>query len=180
MITEYCRRFMQSSVLCNLSTRNKPAYRQYKRLLGCFKISLHSNSISSWLLLASLFYKYKRFQECLDIITYNLSNYSADTIQLRKIIKKCGLLVVHKHLVFEHIKFWHPFYLLPNELNSLKGIKELHFFPDVYSYLLRCLCFNQLGDHREKINALRDLELRVLVHFFFYKIRIFYKLKKKV
>ncbi|XP_063406100.1 uncharacterized protein LOC134690057 [Mytilus trossulus] len=178
MISVHCRDFIQTSDLCNLSNRNKSAYRQYQTFLGCLKIIWHSDSISSWLLLASLFYKYKRFQECTDVINYSLSNCTPDKIQLQfvnslaeqtiynEMNKKFGLLVVHKHLIFERILFWHPFNLLPNELKSLINDDVLPFPPVVYSHLLKFLCFYQLGDNKGKVNALRDLEITVRKRYF--------------
>ncbi|CAG2218920.1 unnamed protein product [Mytilus edulis] len=153
---------IQSSDLVNLEDKNKSFYQRYKRLFVLFKISLQSNSVSSWLLLASLFYKCKRFLECLDIINYCLfsctphmidlhpANSLAEQTVFKQMKQILGLLLALKHLLIEYVCFRHPFYLLPNELMSLITDVMLHFPPVVYSYVLQFLCCYHLDDKRGK------------------------------
>ncbi|VDI59937.1 Hypothetical predicted protein [Mytilus galloprovincialis] len=165
------RETLESSETINLADKNKSFYRQNKKLFGHFKMSLQSDSVSSWLLLASLFYKCKRFRECLDIINYCLVSCTPDKIYLhaansfaeqtvfQQMEKKWGLLHAFKYLMIDNVGFHYPFCLLPNELISLISCKPLIFPPVVYSYLLQFLCCHRLQDYIGKLNALQNLEL---------------------
>ncbi|CAC5418865.1 unnamed protein product [Mytilus coruscus] len=173
MISVFARKSIQSSALRYISIKNKTFYRQYQLAVCKCKISLQSDSISSWLMLASLFYKCKRFHESLDVINYSLSWFNPDKIYLhianrlaeqtvfKKIKQRFGLLLAFKHLIVEDVCFRHPFCLLPDELIPLITGYSLYFSPVVYSYLLQFLCCYHLGDYRGKHKALYDFELTI-------------------
>lgn len=170
MISAYSRQAIQSSDLCNLSDRNKLFYKQYQRLFGFFRITLRSDSIISWLLLASFFYKCKRFRECTDVINYSLSNCTLDKILLQRdnslaeqtvfqeMKQKYGLMIAHKHVLYEYICFREPFSLLPSELTPITNELAVLIPPVFYCHLLKFLCFYQLGDNRGKIDAINDMD----------------------
>lgn len=82
MLCVCSRESMQSFDFSNLTDRNKSFYKQHKRTIFNFKISLQSDSVASWLLLASLLYICKRFPECLRIVDYCLSLFTQDKIYL--------------------------------------------------------------------------------------------------
>ncbi|VDI59936.1 Hypothetical predicted protein [Mytilus galloprovincialis] len=166
------RKRLQSSNHCNMMARNKLFYQQYRRTLYYLKISLRSESISPWLLLASLFYKCKRFLECLYIINCGISSFSPEKIHLHpanslaeqtvfnEMKQKCGLINALKHLVIDNVYFRYPYSLLPDELGHFKFDREvIPISPDEYSYFLQILCCVQLGDDRGAQNALHDFEL---------------------
>ncbi|XP_071143436.1 uncharacterized protein [Mytilus edulis] len=168
------RKTLQSSETVNLADKNKSFYRQNKKLFGHFKMSLQSDSVSSWLLLASLFYKCKRFRECLNIINYCLVSCTPDKIYLhdansfaeqtvfQQMEKKWGLLHAFKYLMIDNVWFQVTFYLLPDELTSLITDKlHLPIPPVVYSYLLQFLCYHHLADYRGTHKALHNLELTI-------------------
>ncbi|CAC5418867.1 unnamed protein product [Mytilus coruscus] len=185
------RESIQSSDFYNLTDKNKSFYKQYKRIFGYFKISLKSDSITSWLLLATLFYKCKRYRECLDIINYCLFSCTPDKIYLhctnslteqtvfKQMQQKWGLLHAFKYLMIENVCFQYPFCLLPNELISLITGERLRFPPVVYSFLLQLLCCHHLSDYRGKHNALDNLELTIRKRYFIFPnkkiFRIVYK-----
>ncbi|XP_071142027.1 uncharacterized protein [Mytilus edulis] len=178
-ISVCARTSVLNSDIFNLTDRNKSFYKQYKRLFVYFKISSQSDSVSSWLLVASLFYVCKRFRECLDIINYCLFSCTPDKIYVHtanslveqtvfeQMKQRLGLLLAFKHLVIEDVCFQHPFYLLPNELISLVTCEHprLIFPPVVYAYLLQFLCYYHLDDCRGKHNALHNLELTIREQF---------------
>ncbi|VDI81739.1 Hypothetical predicted protein [Mytilus galloprovincialis] len=82
-LSVYAREVLQLSHPCNMLARNKSFYQQYNKSLYYFKMSLNSFSISSWLLLASSFYKCERYQECLVMINYSLTRCSPNMIYLK-------------------------------------------------------------------------------------------------
>lgn len=152
-------------------TRNKSIYQQYKRTLCYFKISLWSESISPWLLLASLFYKCKRypcfFFSCTpDKMKLNHANSLAEQTVFKHMTENWWLLHAFKYLFIDNVCFQYPFCLLPYEIISLITDESLYFPPFVYSYLLQCLCCYHLGDVRGKQNALHDLELTIKEGYF--------------
>ncbi|XP_071142019.1 uncharacterized protein [Mytilus edulis] len=167
------RETVQSSDLFNLTIKNKTFYKQYKRIFGLFKISLQSDAVSSWLFLASLLYKCKRFLECIDIIKYCLSSCTPDKILLhfnnnlteqtkfKNFTQRFGLLITWKYLIINPLMFRSPFSLLPNKLRPLIESDRIDFPPVVYSYVLLFLCYHHIRDFRGKISALWDLELTV-------------------
>ncbi|XP_063398382.1 uncharacterized protein LOC134683185 [Mytilus trossulus] len=190
--TNICRRDMCVYIICdsarkyihdmlNLTDRNKSFYKQYKRLFAYLKIILQSDSISSWLLLASLFYKCKQYQECLVMTNYYLSRCTPDMIYLNfkhslaeqtvfeQMKQRLGFSLAFKHLVIEDVRFQYPFYLLPDELIPLVVNENLSIPPVVYSYLLQFLCCHYLGDKRGKHSTLHDLGLTIKERYFIWE-----------
>ncbi|XP_071142020.1 protein mab-21-like [Mytilus edulis] len=106
---------MQSSDFYNLADKNKSFYKQYKRLFGHINIRLQSDSITPWLLLSSLFYKCKRFRECLNMINYCLFTCTPDRINVdfayslaeqtvfKQMKKTLGLMHACKYLILENV-----------------------------------------------------------------------------
>ncbi|XP_076084391.1 uncharacterized protein LOC143055134 [Mytilus galloprovincialis] len=109
--------YVQPSDFCNMADKNKSFYKQYKRLFGHININLQSDSITPWLLLSSLFYKCKRFRECLYIINYllfscnpdriyvHLANSLAEQTVFKQMKQTLGLMHTFKYLIIEHIYF---------------------------------------------------------------------------
>ncbi|CAG2192459.1 unnamed protein product [Mytilus edulis] len=190
--THICRRDICVYIICdsarksihdmlNLTDRNKSFYKQYKRLFAYLKIILQSDSVSSWLLLASLFYNCKQYKECLVMTNYYLSRCTPDMIYLHlnnslaeqtvfeQMKQRLGLLLAFKHLIIEDALFQYPFYLLPDELIPLVVKEHLSIPPVVYSYLLQFLCCHYLGDKRGKHTTLHDLGLTIKERYFMWE-----------
>lgn len=182
MMSLFSSNWMQSPDGYDFTERNKYQYKQYQISLHCFKAGLYANTISVWSLLASLFYKNKRFNECIYIINYTLSKYTPDKIMLRwenslsdqtyfqKVKEAVGLLLTFKHLIINSVWFTEPYYLLPVELTPLiqrAGFRNICIIPSVvYLNMLSFLCLHHLEDHRGKLNALRDLQLTIRKRYF--------------
>ncbi|CAC5418863.1 unnamed protein product [Mytilus coruscus] len=191
MLSLYSGASMQSLNFYNLTDGNNSFYKQYKNTLFYFKISLQSDSVSSWLLLASLFYNCKRYLECLEIIHFCLSRFTLDKIYIhvannlteqtifKKMKQRFGLLITFKYLIIGFLNFKNPFGLLPNELKSLIRGNRIDFPPVVYSYVLSCLCYHHMRDYRKKLNALSDLELTVKERYFVFPSAILLKTAKE-
>ncbi|XP_052102994.1 uncharacterized protein LOC127736485 [Mytilus californianus] len=185
---EFCKYMM--SVCLNKCTQrlnvlifnrsNKSLYKDYNITLGGFMLGLFSDALTSWLQLASFFYKCKRFQLCIDIITYCLSKCTTDKLYVRvsnslkeqtvfqKIKQAVGLCLTCKHFILQDVRFIHPFHLLPTELITLTTIcKYVKIPPVVYCNMLLLLCFHHLHDASGKRNAVRDLELAIREMCFF-------------
>lgn len=174
--------WMQSPDGYDFTERNKYQYKQYQISLHCFKAGLYANTISVWSLLASLFYKQKRFHESKDITNYTLSKCTPDKIMLpfnnslpeqtyfQKVKEAVGLLLTFKHLIINSVWFTEPYYLLPVELTPLiqrAGFRNICIIPSVvYLNMLSFLCLHHLEDHRGKLNALRDLQLTIRKRYF--------------
>ncbi|VDI81736.1 Hypothetical predicted protein [Mytilus galloprovincialis] len=178
LLPVYARDVIQSYHLCNIVARNKSFYQQYKTFVCFVKISVRSESISTWLLLASLFFKCKQFQECFVLINYCLSRCSPNKIHqklthsfveqtlFKEMKQQNGLLPAMKHLIVQNVCFKPPYCLLPDELIPLI-IEDTFFIPPVvYSYLLQFLCCHHLGDYKGKHNALHKLELTTIERYF--------------
>ncbi|CAC5393323.1 unnamed protein product [Mytilus coruscus] len=173
---------MQSPQFNNFETSNKLVYELYQIHSLCFKAGLYFDAISAWSLLASLFYKQKRFHESKDITNYTLSKCTPDKIMLpfnnslpeqtyfQKVKEAVGLLLTCKHLIIGMVLFTKPYYLLPVELFPLiqHDVRKKTFgIPAVvYLNMLSFLCVYHLGDNRGKLNALRDLELTIRERYF--------------
>ncbi|CAG2186335.1 unnamed protein product [Mytilus edulis] len=153
---------------------NKSFYKDYNKTLGGSMLGLFSDALTSWLQLASFFYKCKRFELCIDIITYCLSKCTTDNIIVRvsnslkeqtvfqKIKQAVGLCLTCKHFILQDVRFINPFQLLPIELITLTTIyKNVKIPPVVYCNMLLFLCFHHLHDASGKRNAVRDLELTI-------------------
>lgn len=107
------RNSLHSTYFRNLTDRNKSFYKQYKRTLCNFRISLQIDPTSSWLFLSSLFYKCKRYQECLYIINcslysctpskinLHLENSLAEQTTFKEFKQRWGLYTALKHLVIK-------------------------------------------------------------------------------
>ncbi|XP_063400192.1 uncharacterized protein LOC134684813 [Mytilus trossulus] len=181
IICDSARKSIQKSDMLNLTDRNKSFYKQYKILFAYLKITLQSDSISSWLLLASLFYNCKQYQECLDMTNYYLSRCTPDMIYLHsnnslaeqtvfeQMKQRLGLALAFKHLVIEDVWFQYPFDLLPDELIPLVVNENLPIPPVVYSYLLQFLCCHYLGDKGGKHSTLHDLKLTIKERYFIWE-----------
>ncbi|VDI83801.1 Hypothetical predicted protein [Mytilus galloprovincialis] len=173
ILSEYAKEVLQSSHFRNMMVKNKSFYQLYKRTL-----CICSDSISSWLLVATFFYQCKRFPECLVIINYTLSKCTPDKIYpkltnslfeqtvFKDMKHRCGLLLAIKHLIIDDASFRHPFSLLPDELMPLIVELNLLFPPVVYLCLLQFLCCHHLGDKRGKQNSLHGLELTIREQYF--------------
>ncbi|CAC5379439.1 unnamed protein product [Mytilus coruscus] len=161
--------------------RNKYVYKQYQIRLHCFRAGLYNDAVSAWSLLASLYYKYKRFHECIDIVNYTLSKCTPDKIMLslnhnlseqtyfQTVKKSVGFLLVCKHLIIDNISLTKPNDLVPVELTPLLIQHDeitCTIPPVVYLNMLSLLCLHHLGDHRGKLNALKDLELTIRELYF--------------
>ncbi|VDI01960.1 Hypothetical predicted protein [Mytilus galloprovincialis] len=181
LLSLYSGASMQSLTFYNLNDGNNSFYKQYKSTLFYFKIGLQSDYVSSWLMLASLFYKCKRYWECLDILHFCLSCVTPNKIYLhvannlteqtifKKMKQRFGLLITFKYLITNFLNFRKPFGLLPNELKPLIRGNRIDFPPVVYANVLSFLCYHHMRDYRKKLNALSDLELTVKERYFVLK-----------
>ncbi|VDI67757.1 Hypothetical predicted protein [Mytilus galloprovincialis] len=175
MLARFSNYWMQSPDGNAFIGRNKSVYTQYQKSLHCIKAGLYHDAITAWSFLASLFYKHKRFHECIDIINYTLSKCTPDKIMLSmnnslseqtyfKTVKEvAGLLLTCKYLIILPVSFNKPYYLLPLELTSLiNDFGYTYGFPAVvYCQMLSFLCLHHLRDNRGKLYALQDLELTI-------------------
>ncbi|VDI81045.1 Hypothetical predicted protein [Mytilus galloprovincialis] len=179
MMSLFFINWMQSPDGKNFRITNKSVYKQYRICLHCFRTGLYANAISAWSLLASLFYKHKRFKECIYIISYTLSKCIPDKIMLsfhnslskqtyfQKVSEVVGLPLACKYFVINILLFTKPYYLLPVELtpsiqhNIIASVHRCTIPAVVYLKMLAFLCLNHLEDKRGKLNALKDLELKI-------------------
>lgn len=138
-------------------------------------------------MLSSVFYKYKRFREGLNIINYclfsrtqdriyvNVANSLVEQTVFKQMKKTLGLMHTFKYLMIGNSCFQYPLCLSRTLING----ESLHIPPVVYSYRLQFLCFYHLEDHRGKHNALDNIDLTIndrflnfsenfstLIHFF--------------
>ncbi|CAG2187998.1 EXOC3 [Mytilus edulis] len=139
MMSQVFNELLQLPDRYQFTESNKSVYEQYQISLNCFKAGIHFNVTATWLLLASLYYKYRRFHECIDIINYSLSKCTPDKILLhldktfkdqtyfQQMRKSVGFLSTCKHLVVENVWFRPPFTLLPVELTPLiESVRKLY------------------------------------------------------
>ncbi|VDI01675.1 cyclic GMP-AMP synthase [Mytilus galloprovincialis] len=180
MMSQVFNELLQLPDRYQFTESNKSVYEQYQISLNCFKAGIHFNVTATWLLLASLYYKYRRFHECIDIINYSLSKCTPDKILLhldktfkdqtyfQQMRKSVGFLSTCKHLVVENVWFRPPFTLLPVELTPLiESVVHAKFIPAVvYLNSLTFLCSYHLEDIRGLHTALRNLELTIRDKYF--------------
>jgi hypothetical protein len=58
--------------------RNKTQYNQYRTCLSYLLYSLHHDSVSGWLMLASFYYRMKHYNTAINIATYAVSKFTTE------------------------------------------------------------------------------------------------------
>ncbi|XP_071143037.1 cyclic GMP-AMP synthase-like receptor 2 [Mytilus edulis] len=179
----------------NYEGGNKSLYKQYQTSLNCYKVGMYNDVTSAWSLLASLFYKYKRFQECIEILNYTLSKCAPGKIMLcfdnslleqtdfQKVKDALGFILACKHLIINSVSFSEPYYLLPEELTPLIQHdvydNTCSIPPVVYLNILSFLCLHHLDDQRGKLIVLRELELTIREEYFIFPIETNFQIANK-
>ena len=161
---------------------NKHCYNQYRRCRCFLMIGLNHDAVSGWLLLASLFHRYKQYEESIYVIEYCLSKCTTDKIlftykpdvqdqsrfeRLRHTLGRGKYLSTCKQCLIDEACFLESSRILPDEIRCVFGKYDLTMMPSVvFGQFLKFLCFCQLGNQRGKQEAFRDLQLTVIERYF--------------
>ena len=167
---------------------NKQRYIQYRRCRSYLMIGLNHDAVSGWLLLASLFYRYKQYRECIHVIEYCLTKCTPDKILLtlkpdvedqsrfERFMHTLGrgkFLYTCKQCLIGHTWFFKSSRILPDEIRCVFGMTflgkyQLTMMPSVVlAHFLKFLCCCHLGNQRGKQEAFRDLQLTIIERYFF-------------
>jgi len=159
--------------------RNKDQYKQYRRHLCYLTQNIHHDAVSGWLMLASFYYKMKRYNTALYIISYalskctpekvyyqaNLSDWQYELIKTRT-VQSLGITSILKLLHVRFVVFTEQSTLIPEEL-ELEVVNNIHFLPPVvYSHFLLFLCHFHLNNVNQCYNSLRNLQLTISEDYF--------------
>jgi tetratricopeptide (TPR) repeat protein len=159
--------------------RNKIQYNQYRTCLSYLLYSIHHDSVSGWLMLASFYYRMKHYNSALNIVSYavsmcstekiyyqeNLSNEQYALIKTRT-IQSISITRVLKLLLVRYVNFKQQSTLIPEEL-ELEVVNVLQYLPPVvYSHFLRFLCYYHLNIAIQCYSALADLQLTISEDYF--------------
>ncbi|XP_052078032.1 uncharacterized protein LOC127715971 [Mytilus californianus] len=173
------------SVVCNRRCQyvrlsgincNKNQYKQYNTCLSYLLMSIHHDSVSGWLMLASFFYKTNQYKKSLIIIVYALSKCTLDTLYLFTVVsvrqnllakwhfeQKQGLMRSIKFVLADHVNCVTSLFI-PKELLIDGGKQKIP--PKVYAHFLSFLCHFRQNNERECRNSLKDLQSTIAKDYF--------------
>ncbi|CAC5374740.1 unnamed protein product [Mytilus coruscus] len=157
---------------------NKLQYDMYKYNISYLLMGLHSDAVTGWLMLASLFYVHKNYLISLDLIDYALSKFTDEkcdhlfSSKTRNIMtpkqqfaldmmKKEKLITTLKSLTITNLQFAFKSQILPKELQQedIKGNTSFH--PLAFAHFLRFLCCYHLHDFISCRDAMQDLSVSI-------------------
>ena len=159
--------------------RNKTQYNQYRTCLSYLLYSLHHDSVSGWLMLASFYYRMKHYNTAINIATYAVSKFTTEKVydpenlsneqyalMKTKTIQSMIITRVIQLLLVRGIYFIPQSTLIPEEL-ELEVVNDVHSLPPVvYSHFLCFLCYYHLNNINQCYNALADLQLTISEDYF--------------
>ena len=159
--------------------RNKTQYNQYRTCLSYLLYNLHHDSVSGWLLLASLYYRMKHYNTALHIVSYAVSKCTPEKVYYQnnlsseqyaliktKTMQSISITRVLKLLLVRDVLFIPQSTLIPEEL-ELEVAHILHNIPPVvYSHFLSFLCHYHLNNVNQCYSALADLQLTISEDYF--------------
>jgi tetratricopeptide (TPR) repeat protein len=177
MSLKYNKSAQQTSV--GGRNRNKTQYNQYRTCLSYLLYSLHHDSVSGWLMLASFYYRMKHYNTALIIATYAVSMCTPEKVYYQnnlsneqyalmktKTIQSMIITRVLKLLLVRTVNFIPQSTLIPEEL-ELEVVNYAGYLPPVvYSHCLRFLCYLHLNNVNLCYNALADLQLTISDDYF--------------
>ena len=159
--------------------RNKTQYNQYRTCLSYLLYSLHHDSVSGWLMLASFYYRMKHYNTALNITTYAVSKCTTEKVyhQIKlsseqyaliktKTIQSMSITRVLKLLLVKIVGLARHSTLIPEELELEVANRVYSLPPVVYSHFLRFLCYYHLNNVNLCYNALVDLQLTISEDYF--------------
>ncbi|XP_071151736.1 uncharacterized protein [Mytilus edulis] len=174
-LSKTCPKFAQDNTDYPYNSENKHQYFKYKYDLSHLLIGLHSDAVSGWLKLASLFYVHKNYFASLSVIHYALQKTTDEKIYhyickttsfeikpLQKhvldLMKKEKLFIVLKALTINPVQFFTYSYIIPVDL-QMKGIYIIHLhYPLAFGHFLNFLCYYHLQDITSCKYSLQKLE----------------------
>ncbi|CAC5387580.1 unnamed protein product [Mytilus coruscus] len=158
---------------------NKFAYKQHKITIHTLLWNVHHDAVSGWLILASFFYKTKRYNLALVILQYSLSKCTVEKFrpfmklsQIHyelfelKLFRKMNIVQIWKFLLLDNVHFWESSTLMPDELQIKGKTAEYIRAPVVYAYFLRFLCHYHLNNTIPRCDSLRCLKLSIENNYF--------------
>ncbi|VDI33852.1 Hypothetical predicted protein [Mytilus galloprovincialis] len=164
------------SIYVSSTIRNKNQYKQHKTCLSYLLMSINHDTVSVWLMLASLFYKEKQYNKCVILILYALSKCTIDklirgtelSVTQRLVIKwyliyKQGVVRSLKFVLVDNVIFATSAFI-PLELLIVESGYEIP--PIVYAHFMSFLCHYHMNNMRECRSSLRDLQLTIAENYF--------------
>ena len=146
----------------NHRKHNKEQYFTCRRYISQLLISVHSDAVSSWLLLASFFYSHKEYMTSILLIDYVLSKYTDEKLEapngvwlgfnrnqqlMLNSTKHENLLTVLKSFTIQDVRFIENSQIIPFEMQKVIMINENRVVhPKPFAHFLSFLCFYHLRD----------------------------------
>ncbi|CAC5410153.1 unnamed protein product [Mytilus coruscus] len=142
------------------SSDNKQQYSKYKYHLSHLLISVHSDAVSGWLMLASFFYVHKNYFGSLLVINYALQKYTDEKIytcifkdklnyfqkQELNLMKREKHYTVFKTLTIHPLAFYRNSSIIPQELQLDAREDVIVYNPLAFEQCLSFLCYYHLHD----------------------------------
>ncbi|CAC5356946.1 unnamed protein product [Mytilus coruscus] len=151
---------------------NKYLYKQYNSCLSTLLQNVYHDTVSGWLLAASLFYKTKQYSKALHIIRHSLSKCTPDKLyrymsmsdihyQMLKLqpFQKNSLMYLKRTLFVDNIRFYLYSTLTPDELQTVELDYLLYLPSTTYAYFLNFLCHYHMNNIRQCQDSLQALQL---------------------
>ncbi|XP_052100804.1 uncharacterized protein LOC127734818 isoform X2 [Mytilus californianus] len=144
------------------SKHNKQKYFTYRRNISQLLISVHSDAVSWWLLLASFFYNHKKYMASILLIDYVFSKYTDEKLEapngvwlgfnrnqqlMLNSTKHENILTVLKAFTIQELRFSDNSQMIPFELQQVIMTKENRIIhPRPFAHFLSFLCYYHLRD----------------------------------
>ncbi|CAC5410543.1 unnamed protein product [Mytilus coruscus] len=155
---------------------NKYRYKLLKQLLPYLFMGLHTDSVASWMYLATYYYCFGQYRTSLKLIFHALKECTNDKLFNTKCtltasnistIEKEGVRQkiwkrrhLYKHHVVNEITFYYNSRVIPPELDV--QVTTIGYIPSrVYIHFLRFLCLYRLQEDFQCMHAIEDLRLSV-------------------
>jgi hypothetical protein len=159
--------------------RNKTQYNQYRTCLSYLLYNLHHDSVSGWLLLASLYYRMKHYNTALHIVSYAVSKCTPEKVYYQnnlsseqyaliktKTMQSISITRVLKLLLVRFVFFIPQSTLIPEELELEVAHLPSGLPPVVHSHFLSFLCHYHLNNVNQCYSALADLQRTISEDYF--------------
>lgn len=158
---------------------NRNNYKQYKKCLSYLLLSTNHDAVTGWLMLASLFYKKKQYNQALYILSYSLSKCTSEKLYIktrlsdvqREVLRsptfvKLGMIRMLRILLISCVLF-HPISsLIPHDF-KLFGLDMPRSLPPVaFLHFLTFLCHYHQHNVRNYQESLGYLRLTIEENYF--------------
>ncbi|XP_052083676.1 uncharacterized protein LOC127721004 [Mytilus californianus] len=171
--------YIADTINLSRSYGNKYQYKQFKQCLSYLLQSITHDAVSGWLMVASLFYKKKKYNSALTVLSYALGKCTREKVfkvayvsaERRKLLRSItfrnlGIFRAFRILYLNSILFNEKSSLIPDELQIDVDVRG-NLLPSVaYAHFLSFLCHYHLNNTKHYQESLGSLQLTIEEEYF--------------